>query len=537
MSALRPPTLGPIVGHTTPTSCRLWMRAGDPADRGSQLSEDRRTIGVLTVLDERGKPVPGDPARSAYFRLHREYDRTGTFNLGVQAGLNTQDHQNVFALQPDTAYRVKMGSLVLDDAFPNDQSVNDAEIARRLPPADVWSEDLAGLPTEAAEARFKTFPVRQKRFSFLLGSCHYPGLFWKKKHSDRIFGPMLQRMQRRRMGKKPQFVLMVGDQIYADMLNKAIPIGLADTFEEFQDRYFGAFGSRNMRRLLRNTPQYMILDDHEIEDNWTQDAINSDRQKRILFNLAIGAYMSYQWSHGPRNFDGRLYYHFDCGGFPFFVLDQRTQRYKDDEPGLADNHMLGRPPQDPVREPGQLNHLLNWLSEHKNDSRPKFIVSPTVFVPNPVLTTRSDRHKDKSDSWPAFPETRRALLKHIVEHRIQNVVFLSGDIHCSNVARISFSGPPAVKALKAFSITSSAFYWPFWFADGEPSHYVHDSKKEGDTFEIDAARGIQMDYRAGSFTQKDNFCQIDVDWPQRKIGVRAFGKRGDLILSSTLNLA
>ena len=98
---------------------------------------------------------------------------------------------------------------------------------------------------------------------------------------------------------------MVGDQIYADMLTRSIPIGLADTFEEFQERYEQAFGSQKIRRLLRQLPTYMMLDDHEIEDNWTQDRIQ-DRKKRVLFQLAIGAYMSYQWVHSPRNFGNKL---------------------------------------------------------------------------------------------------------------------------------------------------------------------------------------------------------------------------------------
>lgn len=99
---------------------------------------------------------------------------------------------------------------------------------------------------------------------------------------------------------------MVGDQVYADTLNRFVPIGLADTYEEFQERYKTAFGSPNMRRLLRAAPTYMTLDDHEIEDNWTQDRLGEEGKHR-LFNIAIGAYMSYRWSHGPRS-DGRLLY-------------------------------------------------------------------------------------------------------------------------------------------------------------------------------------------------------------------------------------
>ena len=49
MSGIRKPSLGPIVGHTTSISCRLWIRGVDPGDVDSTLSTDRRTLGVITV--------------------------------------------------------------------------------------------------------------------------------------------------------------------------------------------------------------------------------------------------------------------------------------------------------------------------------------------------------------------------------------------------------------------------------------------------------------------------------------------------------
>ncbi len=537
MSCVRPPSLGPIVGHTTPSSCRLWIRAGDSADGGGAPAEDRRTIGIITVLKDDDEADPKDPGRTNYFRLHREYDRTGTFNLGVDKGLNVSGKP--FALAPNTSYRVRMGTLALDDVLAEDDTISDEDIASRLPNPGVWVEELMKLPEESSEAEFKTFSESMSdTLSFILGSCRYPGLLWKKKNSDKIFEPILDHMKNNHYNKDPRFVLMMGDQIYADTLHRIIPIGLADTYKEFQDRYLGALGSKNMRKLLRSVSNYMILDDHEIEDNWQQDRIN-EAKKRELFHLAIGAYMSYQWSHGPRDFEGRLFYKFECDGFPFFVLDERTQRFKDDDEGLDDNHLLGRPSIIPDKEPTQLDHLCNWLSlqQKKNDDRPKFIVSPTVFVPNPVVTTKNDKQKEKSDSWSAFPETRKRLLSHIIDERIQNVVFLSGDVHCSNVAKITFSGSEEAKKLKAYSITSSAFYWPFWFADGEPSNFVHNSSEQNDTFKIDNAGKIRMDYTAWNFTQKDNFCQVDVDRLNKEIIVRSIDQKGRLIVTSTLELA
>lgn len=537
MSGIRVPGAGPIVGHTTDHSCRLWIRAGDPDDEGAKLASERRTIGVLAVLGKRPaakknwSQIATPPAY--YFRLHREFDRTGTFNLGVDIGLG--DVGKPYPLDPDTDYEVRMGTLTIDDPNADDESIGDSTLMARLPAPEAWVDDLRAFPESKAAAVFRTFPegnTTAEHLSFIVGSCRYPGLLWKVKHADRIFGPVRDEAGRSRKGAIPRFVLMVGDQIYADMFNRLIPIGLADTFEEFQDRYLTAFGSPNMRRLLRTIPTYMILDDHEIEDNWTQDRFY-DGSKRFVFNVAMNAYMSYQWSHGPRNFGRRLHYSFDCGHYPFFVLDTRTQRFMDDvERDLKDNHLLGRPSLDPD-EPNQLDRLLAWLALQQGSAgnAPKFIVSSSVFVPNPMSAREgaSTRRKEKSDSWPAFPRTRRAILDCIVENGIQNVVFVSGDIHCSTVAQMAFSGADGVQDLRAFSVVSSAFYWPFPFADGEPSDYVHDSraKDQQDTFKL--SNGTEMDYKAWNFTQEDNFCRLDIDREKAQMTVTAFDTKGRVI--------
>lgn len=123
-------------------------------------------------------------------------------------------------------------------------------------------------------------------------------------------------------------------------------------------------------------------------------------------------------------------------------------------------------------------------------------------------------------------EHRRAVLRKIVESVILNVVFLSGDIHCANVAELEFAGTDNVGRLRACSITSSALYWPFPFADGDPSKFVHDSKasKQKDTFRINDQ--VTMDYTARNFTQEDNFCRVDVDYKSHCLRVVPIGSDG-----------
>ena len=561
MSSLRKPIVGPIVGHTTPDSCRLWMAAGDPVIDEKQ-SEHRRTIGVIGIYNSEKQAVL--PENVYYFRLRREYDRTGTFNLGKDVSF--WEHEGAkdkpFKLKPDTSYTVRMSSLTLDDSIDNDLEVTSEYLAKRLPVPGVWASALTAKPELYSEANFKTakdaklsdkLPV-----SFFLGSCRYPGMMWKRKEADRIFAPMAA------MNDNVDFALMVGDQIYADLYNRFVPVGLADSYKEFQERYRTAFSSPNMSNLLSRVPTYMTLDDHEIEDNWTQDRIKKS-EKRTLFNLAISFYMSYQWSHGPRfsdsyihdkDLDGndvhlkrettpKLYYNFKRNGYPFFVLDSRTQRYKNEDTDslsanlrenvkewftkkdrLDDNHMLGQPSLHHA-EPNQLDFLCAWLRHMQEDygNVPKFIVTSSVFAPNGIGSTKGDNEKAASDSWDAFPNTRRAILKTMIENKIQNVIFLSGDVHCANLAELEFSGEG--EELKSYCVTSSAFYWPFSFADGEPSSYVHDSKDQRtpDSFVISDEHG-SMDYKSWGFTQADNFAQVTVLPDSHELQIQLYGSKG-----------
>ena len=519
---LRVPSLGPIVGHATSTSTRVWIRGAEAGDH--------RTVGIAAIYP--ANSCRKTPEQSDYIRLHRDHDRTGVCDFT--------------GLEPDTEYRVRMASLTLD-SIDDDIMVDNQSLLERLPKISSWNDDLNALPADQSEAYVRTFPEAPSAavapLSFLFGSCRYPGLLHTKK-SDRIFDALLRQFQQDDgSGKTPRFVMMVGDQIYADLLNRMIPFGLADTAEEFQDRYLKAFGSRNMRRLLRQAPTYMILDDHEIEDNWVQGRIK-DSSKRLVFNYAISSYMNYQWCHSPRTYGKRLYYSFECAGHPFFVLDERTQRMRDDEDNiLDDNHLLGIPrePHHHERYFGQVDVFCKWLADqqHSVKDAPKFVVSPSVFVPNEVTAIKQKGQKE-SDSWPAFPETRRMVLKTMIDNDVQNVVFLSGDIHRSNVAEMRFTSGSSELPIRAFSVTSSAFYWPFPFADGEPLSFVHDSTAaktpDGFQFNTEQHGDVVMNYKAWDFEQEDNFTQVDYDPESNSISVRNFDKRGNVLGASNLQL-
>lgn len=230
MASLRPPGLGPLVGATTDSSCRIWIRAGDPADHKSDLDEDRRTIGVIGMLNANNTQVMD----AWYFRLQREYDRTGTFVIGehVQLGFYPADYQDQIAkgvikgfpaklppeaipmpLESDKQYTVRCGTLTIDDPMPNAASLSDWELIKRLPDIDKIKGELlgSGFKPEECEATFRTFAAAtgavEDTLSFLLGSCRYPGLLWKIKEADRIFGPMQAHFKTGSLGNAARYTV------------------------------------------------------------------------------------------------------------------------------------------------------------------------------------------------------------------------------------------------------------------------------------------------------------------------------------------
>jgi len=506
------PSLGPIVGHVTADSARIWIRGNNPSQG--------RTVGIAAVFED-GEYVPRS---GKYFRLHREYFRTGAVDLT--------------GLAPDSETTVRVGVIRYPSGKDDQHNMDDDEVKETLPDPGFFEDALLELDEKKCQAVFKTFPEEADKFSFVFGSCRYPGLLWSAKRADQIFKHVLEEVTAK--ANPPRFVLMVGDQIYADLMNRHVPVGRADTEEEFLDRYTDAFSTPNMSALLRSVPSYMILDDHEIEDNWNTSRMCA-RDGRQLFVTAIQTYRSFQWFYSPRNYGNRLFYHFDYGGYPFFVTDGRTQRFKSDRDkspaDCKDNHLLGFPVSHKTggRHKAQIDELCDWLISQQQavGDSPKFIVSAGVFTPNGIGDLKDP---GSSDSWAAFPNTRRQVLSTIISNNIQNVVFLCGDVHCSIIAELSFfeRGPRGLHTkkmpLRAFSITSSAFYWPYLFADGEPGSFVHDSKDprtpdgfyfggpDHSTVSTTEERSDDrqeelpylMHYKAWNFEQEDNYTKVSV---------------------------
>ena len=374
------PTVGPIIGHTTTNHVRIFLR-GELQDNSLVFSGIR------------------------YRRLGE-----GSWSRGVFVKLTLlRDMSDVIALNEltsDTEYEYQAGW------FSPMSPVHTVETIQELPLQ--W-------PRESYRFRTRSSKTTTPR-AYIVGSCRYlrmtAGIASAPQRGDRIFGSISNLAQQ--ADPPVSAMLMTGDQIYVDDLNLIAP---DREYKEILSKYRAAFSQKNIKNLMSNLPTYMILDDHEIEDNWPA---NESKGDAYLYKNAIAAYELYQASHSPAHellANGQInkkleqyWYQFAEGDIEWFVTDSRTRRNLS-----ADDRR--------ILDEEQEQALLKWLIN--SPARVKFVVTSVMFYP--------DRKFHGDDAWKAFPEQRLRLLETIRSQRIKNVIFVSGDVHGSLTSRLTHS--------------------------------------------------------------------------------------------------
>jgi alkaline phosphatase D len=379
---IREPSVGPIVGRTSSSQANVFIRGEDAGGFG--VAQVCRPGGVWSPIDF----TPLDPTR----------DNTGLF---------TWDR-----LLPGREYEYRIGWTPVPPP------------PGAMPPEGDWARSRRG--------RFRTAPEdRQASRSYAVGSCRHlrnPLQPARDDGGDEIFGS-IRRLHEREHRFDAFF--MLGDQIYADA-----PLWDSVTRpDEFLALYRCTFGKQpKLRELMARVPTYMMLDDHEIQDNWPAraDAAN----KAVLEQAALETYRIYQCTHNPAT-AAHLWYEFSDGCAEWFVMDTRSKR------DLQAGRML---------DPAQFDALCAFL---QNGSGLVKLVASTV----PIFP---DHAWFASDKWEGFPQQRREIFRIIREQRIPKVVFVSGDVHCSFAARLDLGNGVAVHTVVSSPFVTSIPFGAIW---------------------------------------------------------------------------
>ena len=463
-----PLAIAAIVGHTTPTTARLWLRTGRTGDFS------------ILLYPEAGV---GDAAARRELR-----ERLGQVPLSVEEAQ---------ALLPESWRR----------DFPIDNLDSDTTAVVDL--AELRPDTRYGYVLHARDAArvllghnrsrgFRTPPSYEDRrpFQFALFSCHMPyqqsGLFRKRTEAHNLRMWDFLGASLRRHGDEIDLVIAGGDQCYTDgvptldiwrYLNRRmrkedgrlLP-DEASMLSWYRDIYCGYWGFPSVQEVFDSFPTYMIWDDHELGDGWGSYYEGEDGESGVvnrmlpdfeekglthaegrqlaerMFRAAKRAYLEYEHSHNPPTGEGVFDYSFRRGGCAYYVLDGRGQR----DVNRESFRILGRE---------QFDRFESWVRELDPEETAFLFVVSAV----PVLHTRAGLvnaderwlirnaglDDDLRDSWEhdLHDEERGALLEVLFAAAARGirVCVLSGDVHVSAV----FSLEDA-EGRRIYQLTSSA---------------------------------------------------------------------------------
>jgi alkaline phosphatase D len=453
------PTVGPIIGHTTTDHARIFVR-------GKFQKHSQVFAGI---------------------RYRQRGDVTWMNSVFCQLE-HTRDMSQVMALNElaaDTEYEYQAGW------FTVSSSVNAPDTLTELPlqwPGDIY--------------RFRTHSTQVTRpRAYIFGSCRYlrltAGVPILPHLSDRIFASIAQLAEQ--SDPPISSILMTGDQVYVDDLNAVAP---DCELAEILTKYRSAFSQPNISQVMSSTPTYMILDDHEIENNWPTNRSRHDDQ---LYNNAMFAYELYQASHSPTHdlldngqvnpASDRYWYQFSEGDIEWFVIDCRTQR------NLAPNDRR-------MLDEKQELALSDWLIN--STARVKLVVTSVMMYPDLII--------NGDDGWKGFPQQRLRLLETIRKHRIKNVVIVSGDVHGSLVSRLTHSEDPE---FEIHTLVSSPL---------SNSRMLPYARARSFILDPPLARTEAGEYRhdlVGEVISQDNFAHLVID--RANLRVSYHGRAGNLL--------
>lgn len=270
----------------------------------------------------------------------------------------------------------------------------------------------AGAAPPVRAARFHT-AAPAGPFRFVLGSCN-----WSRGGLIRLGDAKAAWEGIRALveARSPDFMVHCGDQVYADILTSPPPQFMH--LQYYRGLYQTAWKVKPTAEVLAALPHYMILDDHEIFDDFFNGKPFLGLPSQTIADFAKQAYQEYQHSRNPQEASPAFHYTFRRGDAHFFVFDVRTERHKGDHAT-----MVGA---------AQLEAFLAWLLAHRDE--PKFVVTAVPFL----AEVRSG-----DDKWcsRSFRFQRDAILEFLAANGVGRLVFLTGDMHCSAHTTLTLARP------------------------------------------------------------------------------------------------
>jgi len=256
--------------------------------------------------------------------------------------------------------------------------------------------------------QFTTLPLWQHRtdapdFTFATGSCNYineerfdrPGRAFGS--DSEIFNAIAD--------KKPNLMLWLGDNTYLREPDW-------NTWKGIVHRYNHTRSHPKMQRLLASCNNYAIWDDHDFGPN---DANGSFSHKQLTLDAfkLYWANPSYGLPHLPS-----IISQFRYNDADFFLLDNRFYRTASDLK-TTEPQILG-------------SEQIEWLIQALKYSKASF---KFVAIGGQFLNTAK-----VFENYANYEKERAEIIRRLKEENLQNVIFLTGDRHHSELSMLDEDG-------------------------------------------------------------------------------------------------
>ncbi len=222
------------------------------------------------------------------------------------------------------------------------------------------------------------------------------------------------------------------------------------TLDDYRTRYAQYRKDKDLMRVHAEHPFIVIWDDHEIANNSYMTGAQNHQEEEGSYEerKAAARKAYYEWM--PIRDGQTLYRKFSFGNLAdVLMLDERLE---------------GRTRQlesinDPAYESEERSMLgagqLDWLTSNLKSSpaRWKVIGNQVIFSDLNRSLVFPDRPKNL-DSWDGYPAEKRALATSIVENKIENVIWITGDTHSSWVFNTMVEGVSDLPIGVEFGTTS-----------------------------------------------------------------------------------
>jgi alkaline phosphatase D len=249
------------------------------------------------------------------------------------------------------------------------------------------------------------------------------------------------------------FVVCLGDYIYERSFYEGPrrdPVGEVETLEQYRAKYALYHSDPELVAMRQQFAMMAIWDDHEVEDNYAADVPGGATQRRDIpfARRKDNAYQAF-FEHMPRirvaGAPQRIYANVPLGGTAeVFLLDEREHRSDQpcnpDDRGFRDFEEC--PTNEPLYAPSQT--LLGadqtaWLRDSLKRSQATWkVVGNQVMISALDFPTAGLPIND--DQWDGYGGNRGELLGYVEREGIENLTFVTGDIHTFFAGSVAPSG-------------------------------------------------------------------------------------------------